>query len=231
MATPPDDRDWDPSTSAHRRMLRIHANDGLIAAAGIIQGLNSAGATGAEALVAAIATMIVGGLLVFGAEYGEAASERDSQLAIVAAERRRLEMSPQDEFDELVGIYRAKGLSSRVAHEVAQELSDKDALAAQLDAEYGIRELGDIVRPVQVGSWCAAAFVVGSAIPVPFLTIVPLLAREIALFVIVAVALTASAVLGARSDRTDPMQAVLRTLGIGLGTMVVSLVAGSLVSF
>src|SRR6478735_3450268 len=199
MATPPDDRDWDPSTSAHRRMLRIHANDGLIAAAGIIQGLNSAGATGAEALV--------------------------------AAERRRLEMSPQDEFDELVGIYRAKGLSSRVAHEVAQELSDKDALAAQLDAEYGIREWGDIVRPVRVGSWCAAAFVIGSAIPVPFLTIVPLLAREVALFVIVAVALTASAVIGARSDRTDPMQAVLRTLGIGLGTMVVSLVAGSLVSF
>ena len=151
MATPPDEADWDPSTSAHRRMLRIHANDGLIAAAGIIQGLNSAGATGAEALVAAIATMIVGGLLVFGAEYGEAASERDSQLAIVAAERMRLEMSPQDEFDELVGIYRAKGLSERLAHDVAQELSDKDALAAQLDAEYGIGELGDIVRPVHAG--------------------------------------------------------------------------------
>src|SRR6478609_8903354 len=231
MAGPQDYGDWDPSTSAHRRMLRMHANDGLIAAAGIIQGLNSAGATGAEATVAAVATMIVGGLLVFGAEFGEAAAERDSQLAIIEAERLRLEMSPQEEFDELVGIYRAKGLSARVAHEVAQELSDKDALAAQLDAEYGIRELGDIVRPVRVGSWCAAAFVVGSAIPVPFLTIVPLLAREVALFVIVAVALTASAVIGARSDRTNAFQSVLRTLGIGLGTMGISLFAGSLVSF
>jgi VIT1/CCC1 family predicted Fe2+/Mn2+ transporter len=231
MATPPDDRDWDPTSSAHRRMLRIHANDGLIAAAGIIQGLSSAGATGAEATVAAVATMVVGGLLVFGAEFGEAASERDSQLAIVEAERLRLEMSPQEEFDELVEIYRAKGLSGRVAHEVAQELSDKDALAAQLDAEYGISDLGAIVRPVRVGAWCAAAFVVGSVIPLPFLTIVPVLTREIALFVIVAVALTASAVIGARSDRTSALQAVTRTLGIGLGTMGISLFAGSLLSF
>ena len=142
MAGPHDDGDWDPSTSAHRRMLRIHANDGLIAAAGVIQGLNSAGATGAEAMVAALATMIVGGLLVFGAEFGEAAAERDSQLAIVEAERLRLEMSPQEEFAELVAIYRRKGLTERVAHDVARELSEKDALAAQLDAEYGIAELG-----------------------------------------------------------------------------------------
>lgn len=226
-----DDYDWDPATTAHRRMLRIHANDGLIAAAGIIQGLNSAGATGAEATVAALATMIIGGLLVFGAEYGEAAAERDSQRAIVEAERLRLEMSPHEEFVELVEIYRAKGLSGRVAREVAQELSDKDALAAQLDAEYGIAELGAIVRPVRVGSWCAAAFVVGSAIPLPFLTIFQVLAREIALFVIVTLALTASAVIGARSDRTNATQAVLRTLGIGLGTMGISLFAGTLVSF
>ena len=231
MAGPHDDGDWDPSTSAHRRMLRIHANDGLIAAAGIIQGLNSAGATGAEAMVAALATMIVGGLLVFGAEFGEAAAERDSQLAIVEAERLRLEMSPQEEFAELVAIYRRKGLTERVAHDVARELSEKDALAAQLDAEYGIAELGALARPLRVGLWCAAAFVVGSAIPLPFLTIVPVLTREIALVVIVAVALTASAVIGAKSDRTNAFAAVARTLGIGLGTMAVSLFAGSLVSF
>ena len=91
-------------------------------------------------------------------------------------------------------------------------LSDKDALAAQLDAEYRISDLGGIVRPVQVGAWCAAAFVVGSVIPLPFLTVVPVLTREIALFVIVAVALTASAVIGAGSDRTSALQAVTRTL-------------------
>lgn len=227
----PDATDVDPDAGAFHRMLRVHANDGLMAAAGVMQGLNTAGATGAEAFVAAVGTTVVGGLLVFGTEFGEAASERDSQLAIIRLERRRLEMSPQEEFDELVDIYRAKGLSDRVAREVATELNAKDALAAQLDAEYGITEIGDIVRPVPVGAWSATAFMAGSVIPWPFLLIAPVLIREIVLAVVVALALGVSAVMGARSDHSSVFTSVARTLSIGLGTMALSLFAGSLVSF
>lgn len=227
----PGETEIDPAVGSFRRMLRVHANDGLMAAAGIIQGLNTAGATGSEAFVAAVGTTVVGGLLVFGAEYGEAASERDSQMAIIEAERRRIEMSPQEEYDELVGIYRRKGLSDRVAREVATELNARDALTAQLDAEYGIQEIGDIVRPMWVGRWSATAFMAGSMIPWPFLLIVPVLTREIVLAVIVAVGLVVSAVTGARSDGSNVLTSVVRTLGIGFGTMAISLVAGSLVSF
>jgi len=223
--------DWEPTSRAHWRMLRVHGNDGLMAAAGIAQGLSSAGATGREALVAAMATTLIGGLVVFGAEYGEAAGERDSQLAIIAAERRRLEASPEQEFAELVDIYRAKGLSDRLAAQVATELSEKDALAAQLDAEYGISEVGGIVPAGRIGRACAAAFMVGSLVPVPFLTIGPVVVRELVLAVAVIFALSVSAVIGARADHTNATRTLTRTLTIGVGTMAVSLIAGSLLSF
>jgi VIT1/CCC1 family predicted Fe2+/Mn2+ transporter len=223
--------EWDPTDRAHWRMLRVHGNDGLIAAAGIAQGLSSAGATGLEALVAAIATTVVGGLVVFGAEYGEAAGDRDSQLAIIAAERRRLEASPEQEFAELVDLYRAKGLSAELAVRVATELSEKDALAAQLDAEYGISAIGDLIRPGRVARWYAGAFVVGSLVPVPFLAIIPVLLREMVLALVVILALSASAILGARADYTDATRALTRTLAIGVGSMAISLIAGSLLSF
>lgn len=230
-STPRTDQDWDNSASARRRVFRVHANEGLMAAAGIIQGLNTAGATGREAFVAAVATTLAGGLFMFGAEYGEAAAERDSQLAIIEAERVRLEMSPQEEFDELVELYRKKGLSDRVARDVATELNEGDALSAHLDAEYGIGQVGDVVRPVSVGLLGALAFMAGSVIPWPLLGIVSALTREILLVVIVAIGLTISAVTGARSDNTNAVSAVVRTLSIAIGTMAISLFAGSLVSF
>ena len=223
--------DWDYVSGARWRQLRVHLNDGLITAAGILQALTSAGATGLEALIAAIATTIVGTLLVLGAEYGEAAGDAASQRAIIAAERRRLEMSPDEEFEELVGIYRAKGLTDGLARQVTEELFARDALAAQLDAEYGIVPTGPRTSPWRMSSSYAAAFAVGSVLPMILVAIAPRVVREVATFVIIAVALVISAALGARSDRTNAVAAVLRTLALGLFSMGISLGAGLLLSF
>ena len=229
--TPSRIEDWDLASSAQWRSIRVHLNDGLISAAGIIQGLTSAGATGGEALIAGVATTIVGGIVVMGAEYNEAAGDAASHRAIVEAERHRLELSPAEEFEELVTIYRNKGLSEPVARQVATELSAKDALAAQLDAEYGIPSLEPSISPGRLGFQFGGAFMVGSLLPLLLLVISERLTREIVVFLVVGIALTVSAILGARSDRTNPGFAVARTLAIGLGSMLISLIAGSLLSF
>jgi VIT1/CCC1 family predicted Fe2+/Mn2+ transporter len=223
--------DWDEERSAQWRALRVHLNDGIISAAGIMQGLTSAGATGAEAFIAGLATTIIGSLLVGGAEYNEAAADLASQHAIVEAEKRRLELNPDEEFEELVGIYRAKGLSETMARQVAEELSAKDALAAQLDAEYGIAPTTLAASPGWIGLRHGAAFMIGSLLPLALLLISERLTREIVVFITVGIALGVSAVLGARSDRTSVGAAVTRTLAIGLGSMLISLLAGSLLSF
>jgi VIT1/CCC1 family predicted Fe2+/Mn2+ transporter len=228
---PSDLADWDLASASLWRTTRIHFNDGLISAAGILQGLTVAGATGREALIAGLATTVVGGLLFAGGEYNEAAGELAGQRAVVEAERRRLALTPEDEFEELVDIYEGKGLSPGLARQVATELWAKDALAAQLDAEYGIPADAPPVSPLALGVRFGLAFMAGSLLPMLLLLISERAARETVVFVLVAVSLGASAVLGARSDRANPMLAVARTLGIGLGSVLISFLAGSFLSF
>jgi VIT1/CCC1 family predicted Fe2+/Mn2+ transporter len=62
-------------------------------------------------------------------------------------------------------------------------------------------------------------------------TLVPPSVRIVGTFLAVAVALGISATIAARSERTPVLRAVLRTVGIGVGTMVVTLALGSLLDF
>ena len=59
----------------------VDANDGIIASAGIIEGLLGAGASSTILLVASLAAMVGGGLALGGMRYAEAADERDARSA------------------------------------------------------------------------------------------------------------------------------------------------------
>jgi VIT1/CCC1 family predicted Fe2+/Mn2+ transporter len=110
------------------------ANDGIIATAGVIEGFIAAGA-GTDALLAAALAATVAGAVSFGGfKYGEAAAERDAELAVVDEERGDLARSPETELDELAIFYQARGVDRALAREVAAQISARDALTAQLES-------------------------------------------------------------------------------------------------
>ena len=55
--------------------------------------------------------------------------------ALLEAERASIEADPAGEFEELVGIYEAKGLDPRLARQVAEALTELDPVAAHADAK------------------------------------------------------------------------------------------------
>ena len=65
------------------RQWRLVANDGIIATAGILEGFAGAGASHRSLLIAATFSTIAGMLAAGGAEWAEAAGERDSQVTAV----------------------------------------------------------------------------------------------------------------------------------------------------
>src|SRR5215469_11534088 len=72
------------AATADRESLRSWtqvANDGIIATAGILEGFAGAGASDHTLITAATTATIVGALSVGGAEWAEAAGERDGQLS------------------------------------------------------------------------------------------------------------------------------------------------------
>jgi VIT1/CCC1 family predicted Fe2+/Mn2+ transporter len=87
-------------------------------------------------------------------EYVSVASQKDSEEADIEKERQEQLKGPMArmrEFEELVGIYMARGLSEVLAREVAKELTDKDVIRAHARDELGIN-LDALANPLQASA-------------------------------------------------------------------------------
>ncbi|MDQ2850971.1 MAG: VIT family protein, partial [Actinomycetota bacterium] len=126
----------------------LGANDGIVSVAGIVVGVAGATAKSGPIFTAGLAGLVAGAVSMALGEYVSVSTQRDSETAMLAKERRELSETPEEELRELTAIYQAKGLSAHTAQQVATELTERDALAAHLDAELGM-DPNDLANPVQ----------------------------------------------------------------------------------
>ena len=206
----------------------VDMNDGIIASAGIVEGLLGAGAGSTVLLVAALAAMVGGGLALGGMRYAETADERDAQQAILEAERRRIDLTPAEEEIELAELYQDRGLSPQLARAVAAELSAGDALAAHAEAEYGISLRDRPATAWTIGVIAGLAFALGAGVPLLVILLAPPAWRSAATILAVVVALSLTALSVASLGGTNIPRTMLRTVSIGVATMLLTYIGGSL---
>jgi vacuolar iron transporter family protein len=207
------------------RDLVIEANDGIIATAGIVEGLVAADVRNRTILISAAIALVVGSVSSAGARYTEAAFQRDSALSAVDQERAQLDRDPEAELDELTELYVAKGLSPDLARQVATELMDHDALAAHVEEELDVDD-EDLLPPMRVALAVGLAYAVGATLPILISLLVPAQTRVITTFVAVTVALVITSYVGARIGHTHPARTVLRAVAIGVATLLLALAVG-----
>ena len=124
-------------------------------------------------VLAALCSMVAGGIALGGGRYAQEVSEREAREALIAEEREQLHRDPEEEFRELVEIYRAKGLSLELAQEVAAELTAADALAAHVDAKYQL-PLRDVPQaPLIIGGAAGLAYALGALVPLMAVFLMP----------------------------------------------------------
>lgn len=146
------------------RAMVLGANDGIISTACLILGVAAADATGYAILVAGTAGLVAGAASMAIGEYVSVCAQRDSEQADIKKETWELENTPERELAELTGIYQSKGLSHKLAREVAEELTAHDALSTHLAEELGISR-HNLARPLQAAVSSAASFSIGAGIP------------------------------------------------------------------
>lgn len=179
----------------------LGANDGIVSVAATVVGVASATANSWPILVAGSAAVIGGALSMALGEYVSVSSQKDSQEALIAKEELELREMPEAELEELIGIYRSRGLSHDTARKVAVELTERNALLAHLDAELGI-DPGDIPSPWAAAWASAVACLLGSLLPMLAILLPPSEWRIPVTFVAVLVALAITGSLGARLGGT-----------------------------
>ncbi|GHJ43319.1 hypothetical protein Cs7R123_06610 [Catellatospora sp. TT07R-123] len=84
-------------------------------------------------------------------------SQCDTERALLAKERAELGEFPEQELDELTGLYEAKRLRPAAARQVALELTAVDTFAAHTEVELGI-SAHDLANPWHAAGSSALAF-------------------------------------------------------------------------
>src|SRR5512140_3599667 len=94
----------------------LGANDGVVSGAGITIGVAVADpANIAAIMLAGVAGLLAGASAMAMGEYVSVSSQRDTEEALIAQERHDLRHTPEEEFEELVEVYRGQGLSEGTA--------------------------------------------------------------------------------------------------------------------
>jgi VIT1/CCC1 family predicted Fe2+/Mn2+ transporter len=149
-------------------------------------------------------------------EYVSVSTQRDTERAFIEKERQELADDPEGELQELAKIYEQKGLSPKVASQVAKELSAKDPLIAHLDAELNIDQ-EDLTDPWHAAIASLMAFTVGGLIPLVSILLAPYGYRFGVTFVAVIIALVGTGYVSAKVGGASPRRAIL--LGELLGDL------------
>jgi VIT1/CCC1 family predicted Fe2+/Mn2+ transporter len=206
----------------------LGANDGIVSTAGIVIGVAAATAERSTIATAGVAGLAAGAMSMAAGEYVSVSTQRDTEKALLAKERRELREMPEEELDELAQIYQDKGLTPDLAAEVARQLTAHDALGAHAEAELGI-DPEALTNPWHAAWASMAAFTLGALLPLLAILLPPATVRIWVTAVAVVVALAFTGWGSARLGRAPVRPAVLRNIAGGMLAMLVTYAIGALV--
>ncbi|MET7311100.1 VIT1/CCC1 transporter family protein [Streptomyces sp. NPDC005134] len=209
------------------RAAVLGANDGVVSTAGLVVGV--AGATGDRSalLTAGLAGLLAGSMSMAAGEYVSVSTQRDSEQAALATEKRELQETPEAELAELTGLLEGKGLSREVAREAALQLTERDALRAHAEVELGI-DPDDLTNPWHAAGASCLAFTAGALLPLLAIVLPPASLRLVITVLAVLAALALTGWWSARLGDAAVGRAVLRNMGGGAVAMGVTYAAGAL---
>ncbi len=209
------------------RAAVLGANDGVLSTSSLIIGVASAQGTAQAILIAGVSGMVAGAMSMAAGEYVSVSSQADSETADLARERQELQDDSSGELAELTQIYVSRGLSEKMAVEVATSLMAHDALGAHARDELGL-STATAARPVEAALSSAAAFAVGAILPVGIALIAPggLLVAAVSIASLVFLAILGA--IGARVGGAPMGIAALRVTFWGAFAMAVTAGIGAL---
>lgn len=209
------------------RAAVLGANDGIVSTASLIVGIAAANTARADVLVAGVAALVAGAMAMAAGEYVSVSSQADTERADLAKERHELDTASSHEMRELADIYIGRGLESTLAHEVARQLMDHDAIGAHARDELGITEFAS-AKPLTAAVASAIAFAAGSALPLLTVLWMPQRLMVAGVSIISLLFLTVLGALAARAGGAPIAKAAFRVTAWGAFALAVTAGVGML---
>ncbi|MFN3074140.1 VIT family protein [Acinetobacter sp. TY2] len=205
----------------------LGANDGIISVTSLVMGMAASGASTHTLLITCIAGLISGATSMAAGEYISVKSQADIEEADLKFEAQELDRNPHLELKELTQIYIHRGLSPELAHEVAVQLTAKDALAAHARDEIGIVDATS-AKPIQAALYSALSFSMGALFPTLSILFTPEQYIESSVIIVGVISLALLGALSSYYAGTSLWKGSLRVTMSGILAMAFSSWIGSL---
>jgi VIT1/CCC1 family predicted Fe2+/Mn2+ transporter len=147
-------------------------NDGLLTNLGLIIGVTGATVNNRIVVVAGLAGLLAGAFSMGYGEYISMRVQRELFQRLIHLEAHELATEPEEERDELVGIYQRKGVPMEVAESLVDVIHRDPNLALETHAreELGLDPRGGLGSPWGAAVSSFVTFSIGALIPLfPFL--------------------------------------------------------------
>lgn len=210
------------------RAAVLGANDGILSTASIAIGVAAASDLREPIILATAAGLVAGALSMAAGEYVSVSSQTDIEKADIERERIELEEMPEIELLRLAEIYEKRGLKKETALLVAQEFTEKDALAAHVRDELGINEISQ-AKPLQAAIASGASFILGGALPLIVTIFLPLKSMEYSLYGSAIFFLIILGIVAAKTGGSGIWKAIIRITFWGTIAMGITALVGYLV--
>ena len=213
------------SRSGWLRAAVLGANDGLLSTGSLMAGVAAASVTPGQLVLTGVAGIVAGALSMAAGEYVSVSSQADSEKADLEREEASLRAYPKQELRELAAIYRDRGLDDALAHQVATQLHDNDALDAHKRDELGLHE-GKEANPIQAALASAGSFFAGGLVPLAMALLLPgpHVLYAIGLATVITLAVLGAA--GARAGGAPIAKGMVRVVVFGSLAMTVTALVG-----
>ncbi len=220
--------------SGNFRAAVFGANDGLVSNLALIMGIGATGVSSAFVLFSGLAGLLAGALSMGAGEYVSVRSQRE---LLTASRPTQVTLEAAKELDidanELVLVYRARGMSPEAAeHRAAERMGQFNCdCDPSLSFQAERAEQKDDHEAVGTGMGAAAAsfcfFASGAIIPVlPYLFGMTGVAAVVVACTLVGLALLATGAVVGLLSGASPLKRALRQLAIGLGAAAATYLLG-----
>lgn len=222
-----DPHDEDPGRKLNwLRAGVLGANDGIVSVAALVVGVAAATPQFEPLLIAGSASLIAGALSMSAGEYVSVSTQRDTEKALIAKEQWELTTMPEQELEELTGIYQRKGLSRATAETVARELTARDALDAHLEAELHM-DRTELTNPWAAAGASALAFTTGAILPLLAVLLMPVELKIPVTVIVAMLALVVTGYLSAVLGGAPRLRATTRVLVGGALALAITFLIGT----
>jgi len=161
-------------------------------------------------------------------EYVSVSTQADVEAADLERERKALDEDPEYELNELAESLEMRGVQQSHALDVAQQMTDHDALGAHAREELGMFGIAGNANPLQAAVASALAFAAGSAMPLMGAALASATSLGTVVATVALVALIILGALGAKLGGAPVRPSVLRVLFWGSLAMLVTSGVGRL---